>query len=107
MRIAKNALGVRARFALVLVVLVPALLAISGAGFYNLHSGRASAVSLYRDHFIATQDVSALENALSDAQRSTAELLLASDVADRQQLTSQLATQLAPAVDAAIGPVAK
>jgi diguanylate cyclase (GGDEF)-like protein len=102
---AKHSLRITARFALVLVVLVPALLAVMAAGFYGLHSGRNAANELYRDHLVTSESVTSLDIALEDAHQASLEILLTNDPSERQRLITQLVSQISPAVEAGISLV--
>jgi diguanylate cyclase (GGDEF)-like protein len=105
-RISRYSMRITFRFALVLAVLLPALCAVAAAGLYGLHTGRQGAHSLYEDHLRATLKVASLQSALQDVHRASLELLLEDDPTQRQQLNLQLADQLIPAVQTALGPVA-
>jgi diguanylate cyclase (GGDEF)-like protein len=100
-----TSLRISSRFALVLVVLVPSVLAVTAIGFHGLQSDRDSANSLYSDHLLATEDVSALETALQQAEQVSLEQLLAGSVADRQQLTTQLVVSVSPTVESSLAAV--
>jgi diguanylate cyclase (GGDEF)-like protein len=102
---ASKSLRIRARFALVLLVLVPSLLAVTAIGFHGLQADRDNANSLYSDHMIATVNVSKLEGALQNAQQASLELLLATTSSDRQRLSAELVVTLGPAVEASLAAV--
>ena len=102
---ANRSLRISSRFALVLVVLVPSLLAGSAIGVYGLLSERSDANSLYSDHLKSIADVSALEDALQDAQQTSFQLLVADNAADRQRLNADLVVSLAPAVESSLSAV--
>jgi diguanylate cyclase (GGDEF)-like protein len=104
-RMAKRSLRIRSRFALVLVVLVPAVLAVAGVGVQGLRSGRDAANVLYRDNLLTSQTVTSLDVALADAHQVSLKLLLADTPADRQRLITQLVTQIAPHVQDALSAV--
>jgi diguanylate cyclase (GGDEF)-like protein len=105
-RMAKRSLRIRSRFALVLVVLVPTILAVAGVGVQGLRSGRDSANVLYHDNLITSQTVTSLVIALADAHQVGLKLLQADTPADRQRLTTQLLTQISPQVQDALSAVA-
>lgn len=73
---AKHSLKVRSRFTLVLVVLVPVLLAVAGAGIHGLQSERSSATELYRNNVLSAEAATDLGASLGDAHAATLELLL-------------------------------
>jgi Four helix bundle sensory module for signal transduction len=102
---ASRSLRISSRFALVLVVLVPSLLAVIGVGFHGLMSVRDSADNLYSDHLLTTLDVSQLHGSLQEAQVAGLVLLLAESSADRQRLSTQLIVTIAPAVQKALTAV--
>jgi diguanylate cyclase (GGDEF)-like protein len=104
-RMARRSLRIRSRFAVVLVVLVPAVLAVAGVGVQGLRSGRDSANTLYREHVITSQTVSSLDIALADAHQISLKLALADTAADRRRLTTQLLTQISPQVQDALSAV--
>ena len=104
---AKRSLRITARFAIVLVVLVPALLAILGVGLQGLQSGRHWADTLYADRLVTSQTVTELDIALEDAHEATLGLLLADNAADRQRLTNSLLTQISPRVENALAAVTR
>lgn len=106
MRLSRYSIRISLRFGLVLAVLLPALGAVTAAGLYGLQTGRQGAHNLYENHLRATLDVTALQSALQDAQRTSLELLLERDPAQRQRLNTELTTELLPAVQARLGPVA-
>ena len=106
-QMAKRSLRITARFAIVLVVLVPALLAILGVGLQGLQSGRHWANTLYADRLVTSQTVTDLDIALEDAHEATLELLLADNAADRQRLTNSLLTQISPRVENALAAVTR
>jgi diguanylate cyclase (GGDEF)-like protein len=102
---ATRSLHISARFALVLVVLVPSLLAVTAIGFRGLQSDRNSANSLYSDHLLAIEAVSTLESALQDAQQASLELLLAQTPAQRQQLSTALVVSLSPPIESSLDKI--
>jgi diguanylate cyclase (GGDEF)-like protein len=102
---ASRSLRISSRFALVLVVLVPSLLAIIGVGVRGLMSVRDSADNLYSDHILTTLDVSQLHTSLQDAQVAGLELLLAESSAQRQRLSTELIVTIAPTVQKALAAV--
>jgi diguanylate cyclase (GGDEF)-like protein len=106
MRISRYSIRISLRFALVLAVLLPALCAVTVAGVHGLNTGRRGAHSLYEDHLRGTLSVAALQTSLQDVQRASLELLLEDDPAQRERLNTQLTTELIPAVQTALGPVA-
>ena len=96
---AAHSLRITARFALVLVVVVPALLAVGFAGLRGAQSGRDAANSLYKDHLVTTQNIAALDIALEDAHRSCLEALLANNLIERKRLISGVISQISPTVE--------
>jgi diguanylate cyclase (GGDEF)-like protein len=105
-KLPRYSIRITLRFALVLAVLLPALCAVTAAGIYGLQTGRKGTHSLYEVHLRGNLKVAALQSALQDVQRASLELLLEDDPAERQRLNTELRTQLIPAVQAALGPVA-
>jgi diguanylate cyclase (GGDEF)-like protein len=106
MRLPRYSVRISLRFALVLAVLLPALIAITAAGIHGLRTGREGANSLYEDHLRGTLRVTTLQSALQEVQRASLQLLLEHDPAERQKLNTELSTDLIPAVQGALGPVA-
>lgn len=78
----------------------------TAAGLHGLHTAREGAHSLYEVHLQDTLKVAALQSSLQDVQRISLELLLEQDPAQRQRLNTELTTQLLPAAQTALGPVA-
>jgi diguanylate cyclase (GGDEF)-like protein len=105
MRIARNSLRITSRFAIVLVVLVPVLVAITLAGYFGLRSSDERSTELYNDHFVAAQQVSALESALQNAERTTQQIFQGDDQSQVPALIDVLVTQRLPAVQTAIDEV--
>jgi diguanylate cyclase (GGDEF)-like protein len=106
LKLPRYSIRITLRFALVLVVLLPALIAVTVAGVYGLRTSRAGAHTLYEDHLRGTLQVSALQTALQDTQRAGLELLLEDDPAERQKVITALTMQDVPALQQAVGPVA-
>lgn len=106
MKIPRYSIRISLRFGLVLAVLLPALCAVTAAGLHGLNTGRQGAHSLYEDHLRGTLKVTTLQSALQDTQRASLELLLEDDPAHRQRLNTEVTTNLIPAVQTALGPVA-
>ena len=96
---AVHSLRITARFALVLVVVVPALLAVGFAGLRGAQSGRDAANSLYSDHLITTQNIAALDIALEDAHQDCLEILLADTEIERKRLISAVISQISPTIE--------
>ena len=105
MGVSTGSMPIRSRFALVLVVTVPTLLAVMGVGVATLESARNTANVLYVDHELTTRSVVGLHLALEHAHQSSLQILLADTSTHREQLTSQLVTRQVPAVQTAIGIV--
>jgi hypothetical protein len=93
----KYSLRIRSRFALVLLVVVPALLGSLAVGLGGLQTGRTTANSLYADHLLTIQKVTSLGRALQDVRQTSLQILLADGATERQRLTSTLLTVRAPA----------
>ncbi len=102
---AKKSLRITARFAVVLAVLIPTVLAIIIVGINGLRSGRDVANGLYTDHLQTTQNVAALEIALEDAHQTSLEALLTNGAAAQQRLIDTLALEISPRVEAALNLV--
>src|ERR1700736_1845127 len=96
---AKRSMKMRARFALVLVVVVPALLAVAWAGFHGLQTGRNRGDGLYTDNVLSAQNPASLDIALEDPHQALLELLLADSAAEKQRITAQLLSSISPAVE--------
>jgi diguanylate cyclase (GGDEF)-like protein len=73
---ARRSLKVKARFTLVLVVLIPILFAVGGAAIRGLQSERSSATELYRNNILGTEAATDLVESLGVAHAATLELLL-------------------------------
>jgi diguanylate cyclase (GGDEF)-like protein len=74
--VARFSLKVKARFALVLVVLVPVLFAVGGTAIRGLQSERGSATELYRNKVLGSEAATDLVFSLGIAHAATLELLL-------------------------------
>ena len=98
---AKRSLKITSRFALVLAVIVPSLLAVAFAGFAGLRAGRDSASRLYHDELVNTQTASNLAVRLEDAQQDIL-LLLVDDPAAQQKVTADLLSKVGPDIEAGI-----
>jgi len=106
MRVPRYSMRIAFRFALVLAVLLPALCAVTLSGLHGLHTGRAGANTLYKEHLQGTLKVASLQAALQNTERASLELLLEDDQHRRDELTTLLNTELIPAVQDALEPVA-
>lgn len=93
---AKHSLKIASRFALVLLVAVPALLGVAFVGYQGLRAGRDSSSGLYLDNLVHAQDASNLAIRLGDAQQDVLRLLAAESSADKQQVTTDLLSNVAP-----------
>ena len=102
---ARNSLRLTSRFAVVLVVLIPSLLAIMAVSFRGLQSGRDVANGLYQDHLLTSESVTGLDIALEDAHQTSLEALLANDSVENQRLVAELVLQISPRVQAALARV--
>jgi hypothetical protein len=100
-------LGVRARFAALLLVLVPALGMLAWTGSQGLTSSRQLTDTLFND-IIVTQHASAAMVAAMDKVHATAIEAVAIRETDRarsQTLSARLANDLIPTADAALAEV--
>ena len=95
----KYSLRIRSRFALVLLVVVPALLGALAVGVAGLQTGRDTANSLYTDHLVTIQKVTSLGRALQDVRQTSLQILLADSASERRQLTATLLSERVPAVE--------
>jgi diguanylate cyclase (GGDEF)-like protein len=102
---ARRSLRIRARFTVVLIVLVPVLLSVIAAGLDGLRSGKTAADVLYRDHLVTSQAVTDLDIALEDAHQASLELLLATSAADQRRVTTRLLTEISPRLENALSVV--
>lgn len=105
MNVGKNSLQIRGRFVVVAVISMIAILAVVGTSLFGLHAGRDHAAALYRDHLLAGQSITSLESALQSANRVGLELALATSPVAQAQLTTQLLTEVSPAVQSALQQV--
>jgi diguanylate cyclase (GGDEF)-like protein len=105
MKLARNSLRITARFAIVLVVLVPVLVAITLAGYFGLRSSDQRSTELYDDHFLSAQQVSTLESALQNAERATQQIFQTRDQSQIAPLIEALVSQRIPAVQTALDGV--
>ncbi|GAB7003025.1 hypothetical protein JCM18899A_04960 [Nocardioides sp. AN3] len=105
MKGARYSIRISWRFALVLAVLLPALVAVTAAGIHGLNTGRQGAHSLYEDHLRGTLQVARLESALQEVHRASLELLLEDDGAQRRRLRTELMDALIPAAEQALASV--
>jgi len=101
----KRSLGITTRFALVVVVLVPSLVAVAWAGLHGLQSGRNAANSLYRDNLVTVRDASEMEVALESAYQDSLQVLQVKDAGDRQRLIRVLVASVSPQVESDIAVV--
>ena len=103
---ARPSLKVKARFTIVLMVLVPILIAVAGAGIHGLQSERRSATELYMNNVLSAQAATDLGVSLGDAHAATLELLLdlGNPVAS-VPVTEQLASGISNAVETGIATV--
>jgi diguanylate cyclase (GGDEF)-like protein len=104
-RRARYSIRISWRFALVLGVLLPALVAVTAAGIHGLDTGRQGAHSLYEDHLRGTLEVARLESALQEVHRTSLELLLEDEPAQRGRLRTELTSLRIPAVERALASV--
>jgi diguanylate cyclase (GGDEF)-like protein len=72
----KRSLKLKARFALVLVVLVSFMVGVAAAGTYGLQSERSNASELYLNNVLSAEDATTLGVNLGIAHAATLELLL-------------------------------
>ncbi|HXN61759.1 MAG TPA: diguanylate cyclase [Acidimicrobiales bacterium] len=101
----KRSLNIRRRFALILVLLIPALVAVAWAGFDGLQAQRASVRSLY-DNQLNSESASDLGIRLGDAHAATLELLLDNPhPAAAALVLAEFSTGITSDVDAGIATV--
>ncbi len=101
----KHPLNIRRRFALILIILVPALVAVAWAGFHGLQAERSSVRSLYANQLSAAT-ASDLGIRLGDAHAATLELLLDNGNASAAAAVSaELSTGITSDVDTGIATV--
>ena len=101
----KRSLNIRRRFALILIILIPALLAVAWAGFHGLQAERASVRSLYANQ-LSAETASDLGIRLGDAHAATLELLLDSaNPAAAASVSAELSTGITSDIDAGIAAV--
>src|SRR5579863_3332190 len=67
-----------------------------------MQSGRSTANSLYSDHVVNIDDASTLETALQHAELDSVQLLTTSAAAQRDALTTDLLSQVAPQVNSSL-----
>ena len=101
----KRSLSIKRRFALILIILIPALGAVAWAGFHGLQAERAAVSSLYANQ-ISAESASDLGIRLGDAHAATLELLLdsANQVA-AASVSAELLTGITSDIDAGIETV--
>jgi diguanylate cyclase (GGDEF)-like protein len=78
------------------------LLVVAGAGAWGLGQTRAGADSLYSDHLRTTEATANLGQEIDDAYETAQGLLLASNAAERDQLTTTLLSDEIPTVEVAL-----
>src|SRR5579862_7603043 len=101
-----HSLRLKARFALVLVVLVPAMLAVAAAGIYGLQSERKSSSELYVNNVLTAEDATDLGVNLSIAHAATLELLLdLGHSAATTSVTGQLQSYISSDIELGIASV--
>jgi diguanylate cyclase (GGDEF)-like protein len=103
--VGKRSLNIRRRFALILVLLVPALVAVAWAGFDGLQAQRASVRNLYGNQLRA-EAASDLGIRLGDAHAATLEMLLDNpNPAAAALVLAEFSTGITSDVDAGIATV--
>ena len=102
----KRSLNIRQRFALILVLLIPALVAVAWAGFDGLQVERDSVTSLYANNQLSAEAASDLGIRLGDAHAATLEMLLDNpNPAAAAMVLAQFSTGITSDVDAGIETV--
>jgi diguanylate cyclase (GGDEF)-like protein len=97
---------IRSRFGLVLVVIVPALIAIGVSGVYGLQAERSSASELYLNNVRSTDEAAKLGTNLSIAHAATLELVIdVGHAAEVATVTSQLSAGITTDIDVGIATV--
>jgi diguanylate cyclase (GGDEF)-like protein len=97
---------IRSRFGIVLVVIVPAVIAIAVSGVYGLQSERSSASELYLNNVRSTDEAAKLGTNLSIAHAATLELVI--DVghpAEVATITGQLLAGITTDIDVGISSI--
>ena len=102
----KRSLNIRQRFALILVLLIPALVAVAWAGFDGLQVERDSVTSLYANNQLSAEAASDLGIRLGDAHAATLEMLLDNpNPAAAAMVLAEFSTGITSDVDAGIATV--
>jgi len=101
-RLSRYSLRVRARFFLLLAVMVPVILAVGLAGSNGLNHMRAAGDLIYRDSLRTAYIDADLLALLSDAHKSAIAALLAREPAKAQGALNELVRVIAPRVEVAI-----
>jgi diguanylate cyclase (GGDEF)-like protein len=98
----RRALGVTARFLVVLVVLIPCLFAVALTGAHGLHQMGDTVHRLYGESVLTTEAVEDLDSRLNDALATTLSMLATDDSEQYRQLQVELLEKICPSVEATL-----
>jgi diguanylate cyclase (GGDEF)-like protein len=104
--VVKHSLRIKARFALVLIVIVPTLLCVGGVGLIGLRAERNAAGELYQVHVRNAEDATDLGVRLGDAHAATLEMLLQlGNAGATTVLETEFLSSISPDVEVGIATV--